>query len=91
MTRKKLTTIDLFAGCGGLSLGLEQADFRTLAFSELNRDASATFRLNRETDLDAFGPVSELQHDAVVRKLKTKYRAEGIGRVDLVCVGARIR
>lgn len=87
MTRKKLTTIDLFAGCGGLSLGLEQAGFRTLAYSELNKDASATFRFNRTEELDAFGAVSELQHDAVVRKLKARYRTEGISRVDLVCGG----
>jgi DNA (cytosine-5)-methyltransferase 1 len=87
LSRKKLTTIDLFAGCGGLSLGLEQAGFRTLAFSELNKDASATFRLNRAEDVDAFGAVAELQHDAVVRKLKAKYRADGVQRVDLVCGG----
>ena len=37
-----LTCIDLFAGCGGLSLGLEQAGFHPLLFSELNISAAET-------------------------------------------------
>ena len=37
----KLTFIDLFAGCGGLSLGLEQSGFYPLYVNELNSDALA--------------------------------------------------
>ena len=36
------TFIDLFAGCGGLSLGLEQAGFFPLYVNELNKDALET-------------------------------------------------
>ena len=36
MTQKKFTLIDLFAGCGGLSLGLEQAGFIPIYVNELN-------------------------------------------------------
>lgn len=39
--------IDLFAGCGGLSLGLEQAGFTPLFVNELNRDAMKTYLDNR--------------------------------------------
>ncbi len=39
--------IDLFAGCGGLSLGLEQAGFTPVYVNELNKDALNTYLLNR--------------------------------------------
>ena len=44
------TAIDLFAGCGGLSLGLERAGFRPLFVNELDRDAMATYLANRLRD-----------------------------------------
>jgi len=39
--------IDLFAGCGGLSLGLEQAGFNPVYVNELNNDALSTYLINR--------------------------------------------
>ena len=39
--------IDLFAGCGGLSLGLEQAGFNPVYVNELNNDALNTYLINR--------------------------------------------
>ena len=42
--------IDLFAGCGGLSLGLEQAGFFPLFVNELNADAMETYLRNRDVD-----------------------------------------
>jgi DNA (cytosine-5)-methyltransferase 1 len=39
--------IDLFAGCGGLSLGLENAGFCPVFVSELNHHAMATYLTNR--------------------------------------------
>ena len=39
--------IDLFAGCGGLSLGLEQAGFEPVYVNELNNDALKTYQINR--------------------------------------------
>tara|TARA_B100001250_G_scaffold188103_1_gene161611 strand:- start:988 stop:2268 length:1281 start_codon:yes stop_codon:yes gene_type:complete len=42
------TFIDLFAGCGGLSLGLEQAGFFPLYVNELNNDALETYLINRD-------------------------------------------
>ena len=39
--------VDLFAGCGGLSLGLEEAGFTPVLVNELNPDAMATYLANR--------------------------------------------
>jgi len=40
-------TIDLFAGAGGLSIGLEQAGFEHILLNEIDRDAVKTLRTNR--------------------------------------------
>ena len=47
---KDLTYIDLFAGCGGLSLGLEQAGFVPVYVNELNKDALETYLTNRDDE-----------------------------------------
>ena len=47
---KDLTYIDLFAGCGGLSLGLEQAGFMPVYVNELNKDALETYLTNRDDE-----------------------------------------
>lgn len=39
---------DLFAGCGGLSLGFEKAGFTPVFVNELNDDARATYLANRQ-------------------------------------------
>lgn len=44
----KLTFVDLFAGCGGLSLGLEFAGFHPIYVNELNTDALETYLINRD-------------------------------------------
>ena len=50
-TSQNLTMMDLFAGCGGLSLGMEQAGFTPIFVNELNDDARASYLLNRSFDL----------------------------------------
>ena len=45
--KPRYTFVDLFAGCGGLSLGLEKAGFTPVLVNELNKDAMATYLLNR--------------------------------------------
>lgn len=86
---KRPVAIDLFAGCGGLSLGLRQSGFRTLLFSELNASAASTYRVNHARLGD------EPIHYADIRKLTNKrlqqhlnsWGKDGIKGVDLICGG----
>lgn len=44
---RKFKTIELFAGAGGLALGIEEAGFDTLGLIEFDKAASDTLRANR--------------------------------------------
>lgn len=46
---KKFTSIELFAGAGGLALGLEIAGLENVLLSEINKNACETLRKNRPT------------------------------------------
>jgi DNA (cytosine-5)-methyltransferase 1 len=64
--QRKLTCIDLFAGCGGLSLGLEQAGFTPLFVNELNDDARESCLINRE---ERFPLLRSRFHNADIKDL----------------------
>lgn len=49
------TLMDLFAGCGGLSLGFENAGFTPVFVNELNHDAMASYLMNRQHELGGMG------------------------------------
>jgi DNA (cytosine-5)-methyltransferase 1 len=87
MPKKPLTCIDLFAGCGGLSLGLEQAGFKPLLFCELNNSAAETYEANRpDRGIQSYRDIKSLTNGKLDRHLDEWKRAK-IQRVDLVCGG----
>jgi len=87
VSQRQLHCIDLFAGCGGLSLGLEQVGFRTLLFSELNISAAETYIANRASqNVIPIGDIYQLS-DPNLELLKVYWRYNGITDVDLICGG----
>jgi DNA (cytosine-5)-methyltransferase 1 len=83
---KKLHCIDLFAGCGGLSLGLENSNFHPLLFSEINHHAAETYQANRPNGPICIGDIYKLTDDDLKGYLKT-WKKQGIDEIDLVCGG----
>ena len=80
------TCVDLFAGCGGLSLGLENANFHPLLFSEINSHAAQTYEANRSSGIKRIGDIYELT-DADLKGYMNDWRKQGVKEVDLVCGG----
>lgn len=58
--KKKFTDLELFAGAGGLALGLEMAGFHHVMLNELMPEACTTLRTNRPEWNVVQGDVSEI-------------------------------
>lgn len=66
------TAVDLFSGCGGLSLGLKQAGFRVTCAVEIDPKAQETYRLNHsDVPLIPFD-VRKIRVRALMRELGMK-------------------
>lgn len=78
-THRWLSAIDIFAGCGGLTLGLKQAGFRVIGAVEIDRLAAETYRANH--------PAVRLW-ESDIRKLAARDVAAALrlrpGRLDLL-------
>lgn len=82
----KLTFVDLFAGCGGLSLGLEQAGFSPVYVNELNKDAMESYLVNRR---EHFPYLDKYKSYDIKEAIKTQAIFEDLAKkdIDLVCGG----
>jgi DNA (cytosine-5)-methyltransferase 1 len=61
---RKFSVIELFAGAGGLALGLERAGFECVLLNEINKEACLTLRKNRPQWNVIEGDVSALDFRA---------------------------
>jgi len=76
------TYVDLFAGCGGLSRGLEWAGFDCIAFNELNKDAGASFKANFPDAAPFIGDIAEVFSNDIINE-----NGMMLKDIDLVCGG----
>ena len=77
--KKVRRAIDLFSGCGGLTLGLRQAGFRVVAAVENEELAASTFRMNNRQTLVLEEDIRSINPD----ELRTKLKLE-VGELDLL-------
>lgn len=77
--KKYLSAVDLFSGCGGLTLGLKQAGFRVLAAVEMDARAQATYKLNHPDVRLYCENIKRLSADSLLRDLGFK-----AGQLDLL-------
>lgn len=77
------TSIELFAGAGGLALGIEQAGFNTLACIEFDHDACNTLKLNRPN----WNIIEDDIANISTENLLTKFNLQ-TGELDLLSGGA---
>lgn len=79
-TKKSLTFIDLFSGCGGLSCGLEMSGHRCLLGVEANKEAIKSFAANHHEAEVYLGDIKLLKE----KKLKELLKGQ---KVDMVVGG----
>ena len=81
--KKKFTSIELFAGAGGLALGIDKAGFNTIGLIEFDRDAANTLRRNK--------PKWRVLNEDIAKiscQNLPKYFNIGVGELDLLSGGA---
>ncbi len=66
----KLTAIDLFSGCGGLTLGLKRAGFRVVAAIEIDAAAARTYLRNHPEVILRESDIRRISARALMRELQ---------------------
>lgn len=79
----RFTSIELFAGAGGLALGVERAGFDTIALIEIDKDAADTLSTNRPNWNVICDDISNISSQDL-----SKLFCVGIGELDLLSGGA---
>ena len=69
MTEKKYNVLDLFCGCGGLSIGFEQAGYNVLLGIDNWEDALVTFRNNHHESETICADLMKLKPEEVEEKM----------------------
>jgi DNA (cytosine-5)-methyltransferase 1 len=69
---RRLISIDLFAGCGGLTLGMEKAGFSTRVAIEIDSCAVSAFKLNHKKTKIIQKDIREIDIDNIKKLLKGK-------------------
>lgn len=77
---EKPKALDLFSGCGGLSLGMERAGFEVVYANELNPDAAKTYSWNFPNVAMDVGDIRKIEPVGVKRKIKNS-------KIDLIGAG----
>lgn len=76
---EKPKAVDLFSGCGGLTLGLKKAGFRVIAAVELDPLAAETYRANNDRVVLWQSDIRNVAASEVQRRLKLR-----TGELDLI-------
>jgi len=76
----KPTVIDLFSGCGGMSLGLEKAGYDVVYANDINGDALKTYKHNFPNVLVEQGDITKISPLEVSKKIGKK-------RIDVIVAG----
>ncbi|MEO6036033.1 MAG: DNA cytosine methyltransferase, partial [Verrucomicrobiota bacterium] len=76
---KQPKAIDLFSGCGGLTLGLTQAGFRVVGAIEIDSLAVETYKTNHREVVIWEKDIKKISASEVMRRLKIKS-----GQLDLL-------
>ncbi len=71
MEERTFTVLDLFCGCGGMSLGFEEAGYRVLLGIDFWEDALKTYRHNHRQSRTLCADMASLDPKDVERLLKT--------------------